>query len=108
MKDDLKDLISEKLTGDNPWCCCVSFSEPNEALVVGRDTWDRYDPTEIPLPDNFFDDMSDRPNMYQREQAIGRSLSEDHWRAARAAYFGRITEVDSLVGRLVDQVENAV
>ena len=104
---DAEKFLSEKLTGDNSWCCCVSFSEPNEALVVGRDTWDRYDPTEIPLPDNFFDDMSDRPNMYQREQAIGRSLSEDHWRAARAAYFGRITEVDSLVGRLVNQVESA-
>ena len=97
----------ESTNSDEPWCCCVSFSEPNEALVVGRPTWDRYDPSEIPLPGNFFDDLSDRPNIYQREQAIGRNISEEHWRAARACYFGRITEVDALVQRLISVVDDA-
>ncbi len=90
-----------------PWCCCVSFSEPNEALIVGRETWDRYDPEEIPLPANFFDDMTDRPNMYRREQMIARGLSDEHWRAARACYLGRVTELDELVGRLVGQLSAA-
>ena len=64
------------LEQSEPWCCCVSFSEPNEALVVGRDAWNQYDPSAIPLPANFFDDLSDRPNIYQREQQIGRSITE--------------------------------
>lgn len=97
----------EGVSTNEPWCCCVSFSEPNETLIVGRETWEQYDPQAIPLPENFFDDMSDRPNMYRREQEIGRLLDEGHWRAARAAYFGRITEVDSLVGRLVERIESA-
>ena len=93
--------------GSTPWCCCVSFSEPNEALVVGREAWNCYDPKSIPLPGNFFDDLSDRPNIYQREQQIGREIPENHWRAARTCYFGRITEIDQLVHRLVTLVENA-
>lgn len=98
----------EKVTADpSPWCCCVSFSEPNEALIVGRDTWESYDPDAIPLPANFFDDMSDRPNMYRREQEIGRPLTEEFWRKARACYFGRITELDMMVGRLLEQLDQA-
>ncbi len=98
----------ERVTADpSPWCCCVSFSEPNEALIVGRDTWESYDPDAIPLPANFFDDMADRPNMYRREQEIGRPLPEEVWRNARASYFGRITEIDTMVGRLLNQLDQA-
>ena len=100
-------MLASRLADAAPWCCCVSFSEPNEALIVGRETWERYDPQAIPLPANFFDDMSDRPNVYEREQMIGRGLGEDHWRAARACYLGRITELDELVGRLVGRLEAA-
>jgi hypothetical protein len=104
---DAERFLAKRLDETDPWCCCVSFSEPNEALVVGRETWDRYDPAQIPLPENFFDDMTDRPNIYARGQQIGRRISEDHWRAARACYFGRITELDDQVGRLTEQLEQA-
>ena len=104
---DAEKFLADRLGRAEPWCCCVSFSEPNEALVVGRETWNRYDPLAVPLPVNFFDDMSERPNIYQREQQIGRDISEDHWRAARACYFGRITEVDQLVQCLLDQIDTA-
>lgn len=102
---DAERFLSDCSDQSTPWCCCVSFSEPNEALVVGRETWNRYDPDAIPLPANFFDDMARRPNIYQREQQIGRSITEQHWRAARACYFGRITELDSIVHRLTSCLE---
>ena len=104
---DAEQFLNRCLNGPVPWCCCVSFSEPNEALVAGRDAFSQYDPATLPLPENFFDDLSDRPNIYQREQQIGRHISEEHWRNARACYFARITEVDQLVGKLVSQVERA-
>lgn len=104
---DAERFLHNSFDHQSPWCCCVSFSEPNEALVVGRDTWNRYDPATVPLPENFFDDLSGRPNIYQREQQIGRGISEDHWRAARACYFGRITEIDLVIQRLMQQVADA-
>jgi len=106
-RQDVEAFIDRAVGGDDPWCCCVSFSEPNEALVASRDAWSRYDPSTLPLPDNFFDDMSDRPNLYQREQEIGRDISEDHWRAARVCYFARISELDDQFGRLMERLEMA-
>lgn len=104
---DAEAFLRRRLPEDVPWCCCVSFSEPNEALIVGRETWESYDPAAIPLPANFFDDMTGRPNMYRREQDIGRHLPEEFWRNSRACYFGRISELDSLVGRMMAQLEQA-
>lgn len=104
---DAEQFLNQRMSESDPWCCCVSFSEPNEALVAGREAFEKYDPATLPLPENFFDDLSDRPNLYQREQQIGRRLSEEHWRNARACYFARITEVDELVGRLFSQLEDA-
>ena len=102
---DAEQFLLESVARPAPWCCCVSFAEPNEALVVGRESWNKYDPDSIPLPGNFFDDLSDRPNIYRREQEIGRDISESHWRAARACYFGRITEIDELVQQLMTTLE---
>ena len=104
---DAERFLDDRAGQAEPWCCCVSFSEPNEALVAGRETFQKYDPATLPLPDNFFDDMSDRPNIYQREQQIGRPISEEHWRNARACYFSRITEIDQLVGKLTSHLEEA-
>lgn len=104
---DAKQFLNERFDAPDPWCCCVSFSEPNEALVAGREAFAQYAPATLPLPENFFDDLSDRPNIYQREQQIGHPISEEHWRNARACYFARITEIDRMVGQLTGQLEAA-
>jgi arylsulfatase A-like enzyme len=104
---DAEQFLDTRMRDSVPWCCCVSFSEPNEALVAGRAAFSQYEPESIPLPENFFDDLSDRPNIYQREQQIGRKISVEHWRIARACYFSRITEIDQLVGRLTDRLNAA-
>lgn len=88
-----------------PWCVCVSFSEPNEALIVSRSTFERYELDQVPLPENLHDDLSDRPNVYQREQQLSRDVTEAQWRRARACYFGRITELDDQLGRLLSFLE---
>ena len=49
--DQALDFLQGK-DGDQPWLSCVSFSEPNEALVVSRETFERYDLADIDLPAN--------------------------------------------------------
>lgn len=101
------EFLDERIGGEEPWCCAVSFSEPNEALVCGRSAFERYDVDAIELPKNLDADFSNRPNLYQREQEITRNLSDDHWRMARACYYGCITEMDAQFGVLFDQLESA-
>ena len=91
---------------DGPWCCCVSYYEPNEALVVGREAYDQYDVDTLPLPASLHDDLHDRPGLYRREQAIWEDVTDDVWRQALACYYGRITEIDGQAGRLTDVLES--
>ncbi len=98
------DFIANADAG-SPWCAACSFSEPNETLILSRSTFGRYDPQSMPMPSNFNDDLSLRPNIYKRQRLIASGLNEEHWRMARTCYFGRITELDDQFGRLLDHLE---
>ena len=99
------ETISQFSRDESPWCACVSFSEPNESLVVSRSTFEKYDAKEMPLPKNLNDDLSDRPNIYQRQRLISTKVSDDEWRMARTCYHGRVTELDTEFGRLMEHLE---
>jgi arylsulfatase A-like enzyme len=88
-----------------PWCCCVSLYGPNEAMIVGRDAYEKYDVDAIPVPPNVRDDLSDRPNLYQRQQALWRDVTDHQWQQALACYYGRITEIDEQFGLLLDALD---
>lgn len=92
---------------DQPWCTCVSYYDPNEAMVAGRKAFELYPPKSLELPVNFRDDMRDRPNLYAREQRIFEHLSDQHWRHALACYYARITELDEQVGLLMQALEDS-
>lgn len=100
------EFLESQENEDSPWTACVSFSEPNESLVVSRSTFEQYDAQSIPLPDNLNDDLSDRPNIYQRQRRISADVTDDEWRMARTCYYGRITELDTQFGRLLKQLED--
>jgi len=93
-------------TREKPWCCVVSYYEPNESLIVGREAYEQYDVDQIELPENLHDDLSDRPNIYRRDQQIWRDVSDDEWREILACYYGRITELDGQVARVLDALES--
>lgn len=104
--DQAIEFLDSRNGDDSPWTACISFSEPNESLVVSRSTFEQYDVDNIPLPENLNDDLSDRPNIYQRQQQISEGVTDDEWRLARTCYYGRITELDTQFGRLLKQLED--
>lgn len=98
-------VLNEFTRGDTPWCMCVSFSEPNESLVVSRESFEKYDAASMPLPANLDDDHSGRPNLYQRQRQISAGVTDDEWRMARTCYYGRVTELDAEFARLMRHLE---
>ena len=102
-----QECISRGIESGEPWACCVSFSEPNEALNAGRDAIAQYDMDAIELPKNLRDDLSDRPNIYQRVQGVFKNVTDREWREALTCYYARITELDQIFGKLYDQLEAA-
>ncbi len=100
-------FIEGKESRDEPWCCCASYHEPNEAMIVSREAFEQYDVDRIKLPENLRDDFSDRPGFYRRQQQIFNEVSEQEWRQALACYYGRVTELDQQFGLLLDHLENS-
>lgn len=98
----------DQVTRDSePWACVVSFSEPNTPVVAGRSMWRTYDPKAIALPENFRDQLEDRPGLYRRQRRVLASYSEDQWRGLRACYYALVSEIDAQVGRILDQLRAA-
>lgn len=101
------EFLENRVVPGRPWCAMLSFSEPNEALVVGREAFERYDVEKLPLPESLRDPFDQGPNLYRRQARISADLSDDEWRMARACYFGRITELDAEFGRLHDFLDES-
>ena len=102
-----KEFLGEALEQTQPWCCCVSYPYPNEAMICSRETFDMYDVDHIDLPPNLNDELANRPAIYRRTQQLWRDITDRQWQEARACYYARITEVDSQLGMLLDQIESA-
>ncbi len=90
---------------DQPWCCVASHYEPNEALIVGREAYEQYDVGSIALPENLHDEMGDKPAIYRRDQQIWKDFTEEQWRETLACYYGRITELDAQIARILDVLD---
>lgn len=95
----------EQAPTDQPWCCVASHYEPNEALIVGREAYERYDVDNLALPENLNDPMDDRPGIYRRDQQIWKDFTDAQWRETLACYYGRITELDGQLARILGTLE---
>lgn len=100
---DAVDFI--KKDHDKPWAACVSFFGPNEAMLVSREYFDKYDWKNLPLPANLRDDMEGKPNLYKRGQKLWADMTDDQWRQALACYYGRVSEHDAQLGQVLDALE---
>ncbi len=50
---------------------------------------DRYEPSEIPLPESFYDSYSNKPNIYKRDRETYNEATEQDCRNGRAAYYAQ-------------------
>ena len=99
------EFIGEASSSDEPWACCVSFSEPNTPVIAGREAFERYDVDAIRLPESLRDPLTDRPALYRRAQQVFAHIADRQWREVRAVYFALVTELDEQFGRLLDKLE---
>ncbi len=100
-------FLEEAFEGDAPWCCAVSYPDPNEAMICSRATYDMYDVDSIELPATLGDELEGRPAIYRRSRRIWKDITENQWREALACYWARITEVDGELGKLLARIEES-
>lgn len=94
--------------GDRPFFLFSSFFGPHQPFIAPEPWLSQYDPDEIPLPDNWDVDFSDKP--CARAQGWYRlfkdgALSREDYRQLLAAYYAQITMIDHQIGRILGQLD---
>lgn len=100
------DALPELAKSDEPWVLYVGTFGPHDPFYVPTKYLDMYDLDDIPLPESYSDDLSDKPAVYRRmrEQYWGQ-LSETEIRDAIRHYWAYCTMVDDLFGTVLDALD---
>lgn len=87
---------------DAPWALFISTEAPHDPYVAPKAYYDRYDPSALPCPASFDDDLADRPAIYRRIRDSWKGLSWEDYAQATACYYALCSLVDDQVGRILD------
>jgi choline-sulfatase len=91
-----------------PWAIYAGFTSPHYPLVADPRYAALYPPESMPLPDVPLDYLDRRHPIFEQLASFQRfstPIAPDRIRRARAAYFGMVTELDRLIGSLLDELE---
>jgi choline-sulfatase len=108
----LQELENIASSGEaRPWALTVGFGFPHFPYQVTPEYWDRYEGVEIPMPrtppdGRSFEDLIPEQVVDSR-RALGLTadgISDEEVRTARRCYYGMITCLDEMIGRLVARV----
>jgi arylsulfatase A-like enzyme len=93
---------------DEPFFACVSFLGPHPPWSIPEEYHYMYTPEQVQLPPNFYDDFHKKPKAIftQWGYRSGYALSEAAWKEGTAVYWGYITMIDDLIGRLLDILDD--
>ena len=92
-------------TDDKPFFLTVSFTHPHSPFIATEKYWDRYDHEEIdmpavpPIPVEEMDALSRW--IYYAHGSDRNTVTEEHVRNARHAYYANISYIDDKVGNLM-------
>ncbi len=88
-----------------PWCCFISCHAPHDPFICGEDAYELYDVDALPLPANLGDSLNDRPHGYRKLASQWDAMTDRQRRECMACYYGMVSEVDQMYGRLLDYLD---
>ncbi len=103
-------LRQESRKVGRPWAMYVGLVKPHPKFDAATRFREVYSPDRMPLPSWPEGYLERRHTMFQvlaNFKNISNPVPEERVRRARAAYFGMITELDELIGRILDELERS-
>ena len=91
--------------GSKPWLLESHFVTPHDPYMPLKKYFDRYDPRSIPVSPTFHDNFAGKPGLHKRESSTWGDVTEDDYRASRAAYYAYTEQVDAQIGRLLKALD---
>jgi choline-sulfatase len=100
----IQELYGLARHGDRPFAMTVSFTQPHDPYVTTQEFWELYSDDEIDPPKVPFVPLAERDphsrSLYVHYGQDKRALDDADYRRARRGYYGMISYIDQLVGRL--------
>ena len=97
-------------TSRKPFFHVCSFHGPHPVFVIPEPYYSMYDPAQAAEPANFADPMDGKPAFQQRsiwhQAARSHGTAWEPWRKSMAVYWGYVTWLDELVGRVLGRLES--
>lgn len=95
----------DEIDTEKPFFFYVGVLGPHDPYFVPQKYLDWYNPDEIELPENFEDDLSDKPALYRRTQDRYAQLSREEHKESIRRFYAFCSYEDALFGKLLDQLE---
>jgi len=96
---------------DKPFFLTVSFTSPHSPFVISNEYWDLYDHSEIELPAVAEIPLDEKDhlsrNLHYCQARHLYTVTDEHRRNARHAYYGMVSYIDDKVGALVTALERS-
>jgi arylsulfatase A-like enzyme len=90
---------------DRPWCLFVGTHGPHDPYIIPEHYAMMYAPEDVPLPASYYDMLTDKPRIYQRQRRLWAQLTESEVRESIAHYWGYCTMQDDLLGMVLDALD---
>ncbi|MBS1825005.1 MAG: sulfatase-like hydrolase/transferase [Acidobacteria bacterium] len=106
----LRFLREESKRGAAPWCMYVGFTKPHPKFHAHAKYQEMYPPEKMPLPQwpaNYLESRHAAFQMLANFKNIQNPVPRERVQRARAAYFGLITELDGLIGEVMDELDRS-
>ncbi len=103
-------LRNEVKNTGKPWAAYLGFTMPHPPFGAPQKYWDLYPPDQVRLPNvpsGYIEKMPLDFQILRQFKMIATPIPEERIRRARTAYYGMITELDGMIGKLLDALEEA-
>lgn len=96
-------FLEEYSTGDQPFFLRCDLPGPHLPFTIPEPYASMYDPADVPEPPEFRDEFANKPYIHRRmvEYWSTQDLDWDFWQPVVAKYWGFVTLLDFLIGRIL-------
>ena len=99
--------LSELSQGADPWALFIGWNEPHAPYKIPQRYVDMYDLDDIQLPPSYSDEMTDKPDYYQKlRRQVFDQLGEERTREAIRHFWAMCTHIDEMFGRVLRALDD--
>jgi choline-sulfatase len=108
LESGLRFLRTRAKSTGKPWAAYLGFIMPHPPFGAPQKYWDLYPPDQVRMPNVPVGYLEGLPLDFQilrQFKMIATPIPEERIRRARSAYYGMISELDGMIGEILDEIE---